>query len=282
MTRSMASSSSGCSITFLLRRAARMAASLTRFSRSAPTKPGVERASTRQVDVGSQRFALDMHFQDRFAAAHIGAVEHHPPVEATGAQQGRVEDVRAVGGSHDDDVGIGIEAVHLDQHLVEGLLALVVAAAQTGAALATDGIDFIHKDDAGRVALGLVEQVAHAAGADADEHLDKLRAGDGEEGHAGFAGDSLWRAGSCRCQEGRPAARPWECARPAEMNFSGSRKNSTTSCSSSLASSTPATSSKVTVGWSPVNMRARDLPNDMAALLLPCAWRKTNQKTPPG
>ena len=41
----------------------------------------------------------------------------------------------------------------------------------------------------GRVALGLVEQVADAAGADADEHLDELRAGDAEERHAGLTGD---------------------------------------------------------------------------------------------
>src|SRR5688572_7341871 len=38
-----------------------------------------------------------------------------------------------------------------------------------------------------RLALGLLEQVAHAAGADADEHLDELRARDAEERHAGLA-----------------------------------------------------------------------------------------------
>ena len=47
----------------------------------------------------------------------------------------------------------------------------------------------------GRVALGLVEQVAHAAGADAHEHLDELRAGDAEEGHAGLAGDRAGEQG---------------------------------------------------------------------------------------
>ena len=35
----------------------------------------------------------------------------------------------------------------------------------------------------------LLEQVAHARGADADEHLDELRAVDREERHAGLAGD---------------------------------------------------------------------------------------------
>ncbi len=136
--------------------------------------------------------------QDGLAAAHIRPVEGDAPVKATGAQQGRVEDVGAVGGGHNDHIGIGIEAVHLDQHLVEGLLAFIMRAAQAGAALASDRIDLIHKDDAGRMALGLVEQVTHTAGAHADEHFHELGAGDGEEGHAGFAGNCLGQQGFAR------------------------------------------------------------------------------------
>ena len=45
------------------------------------------------------------------------------------------------------------------------------------------------KTMAGRVGLGLLEQVADPAGADADEHLDEVRAGDRVERHAGLAGD---------------------------------------------------------------------------------------------
>ena len=57
--------------------------------------------------------------------AHL-IVEGHTPVEAPGTQQSRVEDIGPVGGCHDDHVRIGIETVHLDQHLVQGLLALIV------------------------------------------------------------------------------------------------------------------------------------------------------------
>ena len=71
----------------------------------------------------------------------------------------------------------------------ERLLALVVTAAQAGAAMATDGVDLVDEDDAGRVLLALLEEVANAAGADADEHLDEVRAGDAEEGNARLAGD---------------------------------------------------------------------------------------------
>jgi hypothetical protein len=87
-----------------------------------------------------------------------------------------------------------------------------VAAAQAGAALAADRVDLVDEDDARRVALGLVEQVAHAAGADADEHLDELRAGDAEEGHARLAGDGareerLARAGRADQQHAARDAR---------------------------------------------------------------------------
>ena len=72
---------------------------------------------------------------------------------------------------------------------VQRLLALVVSAAQACATMAADGVDFIDEDDAGRVLLALFEQVANAARADADEHLDEVGTGNGEERHVGFAGD---------------------------------------------------------------------------------------------
>jgi hypothetical protein len=60
---------------------------------------------------------------------------------------------------------------------------------------------------------------------------------------------------------------------PTVENFSGYFRNSTTSWSSCLASSTPATSSNVTVGLLPTNIRARLFPNDSAWLFVPCACR---------
>ena len=176
-------------MTFLLRRAARMAASLTRLARSAPEKPGRLAGDAFDLDTLVERLALGVDLEDLGPALHVGPVEDDLAVEAARAQERRVEDVGAVGGGDDDHVGVRVEAVHLDQDLVEGLLALVVAAAEAGAALAADRVDLVDEDDARRVALGLVEQVADAAGADADEHLDELRAGDAEERHAGLTGD---------------------------------------------------------------------------------------------
>jgi len=148
-----------------------------------------------QVDIARQRLALDMHLEDFLTSAQIGAIQHDAAVEAARAHQGRVEDVRAVGGGDDDHVGIGVKAVHLDQDLVQGLLALVVAAAQPGAAMPPNRVDLIDEDDARAVAFGLVEQVTHAAGAYADEHLHELGAGNAEEGDARFPGDGLGQEG---------------------------------------------------------------------------------------
>ena len=81
-----------------------------------------------------------------------------------------------------------------------------MAAADAGTAVATDSVDLVHEDDARRRLFRLLEEVAHPAGTDADEHLDELRAGDGEERHAGFSGD---RAGEQRLARAR---------RPVEQN----------------------------------------------------------------
>jgi hypothetical protein len=141
-----------------------------------------------QVDVLGDRLAAGVDLQDGLAAGAVGAVDHDLAVEAARAQQGGVQDVGPVGGGDQDDVVFHLEAVHLDQQLVQGLLALVVAATHARAAMTSDGVDLVHEDDAGRVLLGLGEQVAHPAGAHPDEHLDEVRARDRKEGHPGLAG----------------------------------------------------------------------------------------------
>ena len=57
-----------------------------------------------------------------------------------------------------------------------------------GAAGAAKGVQFVDEDDGRRSLPRLLEQVSHARRADADEHFDELRAGDGEERHARLAG----------------------------------------------------------------------------------------------
>src|SRR6266496_365799 len=148
-----------------------------------------------EVDLGRDRLALGVHLQDLAAADAVRPVDDDLAVEAAGAQQCRVEDVRPVRGRDQDDVVLQLEPVHLDEELVQGLLALVVTAAEAGAAVAADGIDLVHEDDARGGLLGLLEEVADARGADADEHLDKVRAGDREERYARLAGNGTSEQG---------------------------------------------------------------------------------------
>ena len=61
--------------------------------------------------------------------------------------------------------------------------------------MAADCVDFVDEDDAGSVLLALFEEIANAAGADADEHFDEVRAGNGEEWHVSFAGNSAGEQG---------------------------------------------------------------------------------------
>ena len=115
------------------------------------------------VDVRADPDLLDVDVQDLLAADDVRVRHHDLAVEAPGAQERRVEHVGAVGRGDQDDTLVGLEAVHLDQELVQGLLALVVAAAQTGTAMPADGVDLVDEHDAGGVLLGLLEHVAHAA-----------------------------------------------------------------------------------------------------------------------
>ena len=141
------------------------------------------------IDIGCQRHLVHVDFEDLLAAQHVGVRHHDLAVEAARTQQRGIEHVRPVGRGDQDDAFVGFEAVHLDEQLVQRLLALVVAAAKAGAAVTAHGVDFVDEDDARRILLRLLEHVAHAAGADADEHLDEVRAGDREERHVGFASD---------------------------------------------------------------------------------------------
>ena len=106
-----------------------------------------------------------------------------------------------------------------------------------------DGVDLVDEDDRRRVLAGLVEQAPDARGAEAGEHLDEARRRLREELRAGLVGHGLGqqrlaRAGRAVQQDALRAP-----SRRARWKRSGSRRKSTTSCSSALASSAPATSS---------------------------------------
>ena len=147
-----------------------------------------------QVHVLRQADVAGMDLEGGQTSGQVGPVHRDAPVEAAGAQKGLVQHLRPVGGRQEDDALSGVKAVHLGQELVEGLLPLVVAAHAVVPGLA-DGVDLVDKDDAGGHLVGLFEEVADPAGAHAHEHLHKVGAADGEEGHVGLAGHGLGEEG---------------------------------------------------------------------------------------
>ncbi len=84
------------------------------------------------------------------------------------------------------------------------------------------------------------------AAPEAREHLHERGRRLGEELRARTRSPRPSPAASCRCPAGRAAGCPSAPSRPSAWNDFGSRRNSTISCSSALASSTPAMSSNVT------------------------------------
>src|SRR5438876_439273 len=82
--------------------------------------------------------------------------------------------------------------------------AAVSAASLARLARSAPTMPAVDEDDGRLVAPRLLEEVAHARGADADDGLDELRRGRGEEGHAGLAGHRARKqrlAGAGRARE---------------------------------------------------------------------------------
>ena len=54
--------------------------------------------------------------------------------------------------------------------------------------MTTDRIDFVNENNRGTMRFGLIEQIAYSTGANANEHLDKVRTRNVEERNACFSG----------------------------------------------------------------------------------------------
>jgi hypothetical protein len=97
-----------------------------------------------QFHVWRKRNLADMHLEDAFAPDDIWIRYNNLAIEAARTQQRRIEHV----GTVRRPALVGLKAVHLDEELVQGLLAFVIASAEARVATATYCIDFIDEDDA--------------------------------------------------------------------------------------------------------------------------------------
>ena len=126
-----------------------------------------------EVDVGRERLAAGVNAEDRLAPGHVRGRHQHLSVEATRSEQRGVEILEAVRRGHDDDLVACVEAVELDEELVQRLVVLAVEAAAE--ARGADGVELVDEDDRGRVLARLLEELPDPRSTEAGEHLDERR-----------------------------------------------------------------------------------------------------------
>ena len=168
-------------------------------------RPAVWRAISARSTSRGERLPARVHAQDRLAADQVGRADEHLPVEAARAEQRRIEVLEPVRRAHDDDLVGLVEAVELDEQLVQRLVVLAVeAAARAGGA---DRVELVDEDDRGRILARLLEELADPGGAEPGEHLDEGGRALRVELRAGLVGHGLREqglAGSRRAVEQHP------------------------------------------------------------------------------
>src|SRR3990167_9983939 len=107
-----------------------------------------------KIYIFCKRLFTRVDLQNLKAVATVRELDNDPAVKTAGAQERWVQDVGPVGCRHDNHLFIRLKTVHFDQNLVEGLLALVVAAAYPRAPPAAHGINLVDKDNRGRCFFG--------------------------------------------------------------------------------------------------------------------------------
>ena len=114
---------------------------------SAPVMPTVARDSRSKSTSSASGTPREWTSNSSSPAGQRRPIDRDVPIEPAGPQQRRVEHVGPVRGRQHDHGARGAEAVHLAEDLVERLLAFVVSAAEAGAALPADGVDFVDEQD---------------------------------------------------------------------------------------------------------------------------------------
>jgi hypothetical protein len=118
----------------------------------------VVRARSVEIDVVFEWHAAGVNFENAEATVASRQIDGDVSVEATGAEECRIEHVAAVGGSQHDHGFALLEAVHFAEDLIECLFAFIVATADTGTADAAHGVDLVNEDDAGAASRAVLKR----------------------------------------------------------------------------------------------------------------------------
>mmetsp|Transcript_87947 Transcript_87947/g.223885 ORF Transcript_87947/g.223885 Transcript_87947/m.223885 type:complete len:337 (+) Transcript_87947:260-1270(+) len=160
-----------------------------------------------------------MDLQRRHSLLQAGQPHEHDAVQAAGSNEGLVQAIVSIGGSDGHDqrsfpiAGVALNAIQLQEQLVQSLTILLVAAPRRRLPCRAHGVELVQKDDARRARPSVLEELADALGALADEDLHEGRGTRVQKRHPGLTGDRtreqcLARAARSGEQEasGRPGA----------------------------------------------------------------------------
>ena len=204
------------------RRAASSAASLTRFLSSAPEKPGVAAASSPRLASAASGTLRVCTLRIASRPVAVGQVDDDAPVEAARAAAARGRARRAGWSRASTMMPSRLEKPSISVRIWLSVCSCSRRPADRHRpARATDRVELVDEDDRRRVLARLLEQVAHARGADADDHLDELGGAHREERHARLARDRLGEQRLARARRADRAARPWARCRRAACTSAG-------------------------------------------------------------
>ena len=185
--RSTASSNSAVVTVFLAIAGRHQRSFVDQVGQVGPHHPRSQAGHAPQVYIRTQSHVANVNLENRFAAVDVGPIDNHDAVESAGPQQRGVERLRPVGCRHDDHAAVRVKTVHFHQQLIQRLLALIVAAGDVAGPRLPQRIQLVDEDDARRLSLGPVKQVAHPGCANADKHLHEIGAAHAEERHRRLA-----------------------------------------------------------------------------------------------
>merc|ERR1719421_651036 len=115
-----------------------------------------------------------MDLEDVPARLLVGRGKFDLAVDASGADEGRVQRLDVVGRQDHLDVSVSIKSVELVEQLEHGALDLTLATAGRIVPFGADRIDLINEDNSGCVLLRHTEQLAHQLRSVSQVLLDEL------------------------------------------------------------------------------------------------------------
>ena len=106
---------------------------------------------------------FQMHLENSLPTRQVRTLESNLTIKTTRTHQCTIENIRTIGGGHDDDALVRTETIHFYEQLVERILTLIIATLEGVATTGTtDSINLIDEDDTRCFLPGLLEQIPHA------------------------------------------------------------------------------------------------------------------------